>query len=348
MMSKKAWYFLFSAILFFIWVRCLFESNFSGVGSSEWQPFVHEHDVGLVSTNTTQVFNLVVPVRARSAVRPAKVETSCSCLKAQVEKRWYQPGESIPVRIFLKTMDQAAIMRQRLRIRFDDDSAVCMVTVRANVKPVMHLSQDRLSIGADLSRSSTNATFTIANYGSREWEAVGAETDASWISAICNRISCKELPDDVAALQCWKCTLTVNTSELEPSVYKFTVRIRDSNNENSVELPLEVNVHPEIVGYPSSWYFFDIGSRKSEQRAKVVLRANAVGDMQRLDAKISDSLQGKLDVEVIQSAGSDLDYELIGRLTGEAVLEETKGTVELSHFVNERVRTVVIPVLLVP
>jgi len=306
------------------------------------------HDFGLVSTNRILEHDLVIPVISSRPVRPVEVVASCSCVSARVPSKWYQPGEVLPVKILLDTRDRATRLQVSVSIHFEGVPNACTISVLADIKAPLSVSVTRLNLGFDTGQEDTETTIFVSNYDLEEWDDINVESDANWISVVCDRLSSSTVFFDKRALECWRCTVRASILNLAPAIYETSLRFVSGNQVHFSVVPVEINVRPEAMIFPGSWYYFDIDSSSRVLQSKVVFRIDAIFALSDLTVKLSDSLNGLLDVTLEQSEGSNREYTLTGRFLEEVKLTETRGTIEITYRVNESRRSLSVPVLLVP
>jgi hypothetical protein len=347
-MKRNALFIVFVLLLLIYCFLFIFRTEQMKVAEPNGSVF--DHDFGIVPTNQELLHVFNVPISAPKPIRPTTVHVSCNCLKAQVPQKWYKPGDTMPVRVLLKTRDHAATMLQRLTIDFEGCSSKCMLTVRANVKETIGVSIDRIDIGYDSRSPDKSTAFFVSNYGSSEWGDIKVESNAEWISVVCHNIDCNASPGNETARQCWRCDVSMDLRNVAPSLYRSSLRISDVAHKNVFEMPVSVNVVPEAMLYPSSWYFFSAksaGLKEGLQKSTLVFRFDTERNVSDLGVDLSDSLVGLLDIDIKQSEQEGGRFDLIGKLA-KNVLIETKGTVEIRYCVNERTQSLALPVLIVP
>jgi len=303
------------------------------------------HDFGVIRPNEIQqhLFSFANP--APIAVRPSGVTASCGCVRALVEKKWYAPNENIIVKVQLKANDRASEMRHNLTLAFEDNLIPDhLVEVRAQVRPNLFVDTERLSFGEHAGNVSATKSVTIRNFSNEDWSAVDVTSDVQWISAKCAETSV-EKSDPAGGRQAWLCELDLNVLEMPPGIHEGSLFIRDPAGVNELRLPIELNLRPNIMAFPGSWYFFSGDS--TEQASKLILRSDIAVDISGLNIVASDSVKDFLEVQLESVDGSRTGYELKGRCKVRPSVE-THGEIEVHCTESPKINRILIPVLIVP
>jgi hypothetical protein len=305
----------------------------------------YSHDFGVIRPNEIKQHLFSFPNPAATAVRPSGVSASCGCVRALVEKKWYAPLEDITVNVQLKSNDRASEMRHNLTIAFEDNLIPdYVVEVRAQVRPNLFVDSDRLSFGEYAGNIFATKSVTIRNFSDEDWSGVDVTCDVQWISAECQEMPVEE-GDPAGGRQAWLCDLDLSVLEMPPGIHEGSLFIRDSSGANELRVPIELNLRPNIMAFPGSWYFFSGDSMA--QASKLVLRPDIAAEISQLNFEASDSVKEFLEMHLDPLDESRTRYELKARCKVRPSVE-THGEIEVYCTESPKIHRILIPVLIVP
>jgi hypothetical protein len=266
-------------------------------------------------------------------------------VRALVEKKWYAPLEDITVNVQLKSNDRASEMRHNLTIAFEDNLIPdYVVEVRAQVRPNLFVDSDRLSFGEYAGNIFATKSVTIRNFSDEDWSGVDVTCDVQWISAECQEMPVEE-GDPAGGRQAWLCDLNLSVLEMPPGIHEGSLFIRDSSGANELRVPIELNLRPNIMAFPGSWYFFSGDSMA--QASKLVLRPDIAAEFSQLNFEASDSVKEFLEMHLDPLDESRTRYELKARCKVRPSVE-THGEIEVYCTESPKIHRILIPVLIVP
>jgi hypothetical protein len=309
-----------------------------------------QHDFGVIETSTSVSHSFTFKNPMDRAIRPATVLASCSCVSAFVEQDWVRPGESMDVKVVLRTPPSPSRLQQTLKVQFDDPELPPLeLKVRATVKPELLVSTDGISIGYGVGEGAPSATFQVSNFGTQLWKSVEVEADADWVSARCEEERLRNA-DPESPLQQWMVSLNLNVADLPAGIHRAMLSVSTDPVSRSVELPVELNLVPRVVAFPGTWYSFASDGAALENSSKIVLRSGIPSSDCNLRCVASESLSEFLSLKlskVDDSHRTESVYSLIG--TWNRMPDtEIAGEVKVLWSDGPREHALTIPVLFVP